>query len=82
MKTYLGVLLAFSVMLQANDMVYDSALIKKAKEAGLVSMPSGKKLKDIQIQKAKESKLAEAYPNKMTKEQIELGKKLYFDPRI
>ena len=82
MKTYLGVLLAFSVMLQANDMVYDSALIKKAKEAGLVSMPSGKKLKDIQIQKAKESKLAEAYPNKITKEQIELGKKLYFDPRI
>lgn len=57
-------------------------LIQKAKESGLEPVPSGKALKDYQLKKAKEIDLATGYNPKMTDAQIELGKKLYFDPRI
>lgn len=57
-------------------------LIQKAKEAGLEPIPSGKDLRDYQLKKAKEIDLATGYNPKMTDAQIELGKKLYFDPRI
>ena len=57
-------------------------LIKKAKDSGLQPLPSGKELKDYQMQKIKEGKIAEGYAAKLTPAQIELGKKLYFDPRI
>ncbi|MDO7252838.1 cytochrome-c peroxidase [Helicobacter cappadocius] len=57
-------------------------LIKKAKEAGLEPIPSGKELRDYQLKKVKEIDLATGYNPKLTDAQIELGKKLYFDPRI
>ncbi|PAF44504.1 cytochrome-c peroxidase [Helicobacter sp. 11S02596-1] len=60
----------------------NQALIQKAKEAGLEPIPSGKALRDYQLQKAKDTNLATGYSPKMTPAQIELGKKLYFDPRI
>lgn len=57
-------------------------LIEKAKDSGLEPIPSGKMLSDYQLKKAKETDLATGYNPKMTPAQIELGKKLYFDPRI
>lgn len=57
-------------------------LVKKALGAGLEPIPMGKDLVDYQLKKAKESDLATGYKNKMTSAQIDLGKKLYFDPRI
>lgn len=57
-------------------------LIEKAKDSGLEPIPSGKMLSDYQLKKAKETDLATSYNPKMTPAQIELGKKLYFDPRI
>ncbi|PAF48118.1 cytochrome C biogenesis protein CcsA [Helicobacter sp. 12S02634-8] len=57
-------------------------LIQKAKAAGLEPIPTGNALTAYQLKKAKESDLATGYNPKMTKAQIELGKKLYFDPRI
>lgn len=55
-------------------------VLKQAKEAGLQAMPTGKALKDAQLQRAKT--LGIKVKNLMTKEQIELGKNLFFDPRI
>ncbi|PAF43804.1 cytochrome-c peroxidase [Helicobacter sp. 11S03491-1] len=57
-------------------------LIQKAKNSGLQPIPSGKALAAYQLQKAKDTDLATGYNPKMTQAQIELGKKLYFDPRI
>ncbi|WP_104697365.1 MULTISPECIES: cytochrome-c peroxidase [unclassified Helicobacter] len=55
-------------------------LLKKVQDAGLQPIPEGKELQQYQMQKAESLKVG--YKPLMTKEQIELGKKLYFDPRI
>lgn len=55
-------------------------LLKKVQDAGLKPIPEGKELQQYQLQKAEGLKTG--YKPLMTKEQIELGKKLYFDPRI
>ncbi|PAF50626.1 cytochrome-c peroxidase [Helicobacter sp. 13S00477-4] len=57
-------------------------LIQKAKDSGLEPIPTGKALKEYQLKKAQETDLATGYNPKMTDTQIELGKKLYFDPRL
>lgn len=54
--------------------------LKKALDTGLKPIPEGKTLEDYQLKKAKE--LNTGYKNLMTPAQIELGKKLYFDPRL
>ncbi len=51
----------------------DAELLKAAKNAGLKAIPADKK---------ELLKLVEDKTNVMTKEKIELGKKLYFDPRL
>ena len=50
-----------------------SALIKNAKDAGL---------KPIPVDKKELLKLIDNKDNKITADKIELGKKLYFDPRL
>lgn len=60
----------------------DKELIQKAKEAGLKPIPSGSELQKIQKEKIKNGKIATEYNASLTKAQIELGKKLYFDPRL
>jgi len=53
--------------------VMASPLVKQAKEAGLVAIPADK---------AAVMKLIDNPKNHLTPEKIELGKKLYFDPRL
>ena len=60
--------------------VNSSVLLKEAKDAGLLAMPQGEELKVLQIKKIKE--MGVKSKKVLTKEQIELGKMLYFDPRI
>lgn len=55
-------------------------ILQLAKDAGLEAMPSGKALKEFQMQKVRE--LGIKTKKLMTKEQIELGKMLFFDPRL
>lgn len=55
-------------------------LLKKVQDAGLKPLPEGKELQQYQNKKAQE--LQVGYKPLMTKEQIELGKKLFFDPRL
>ncbi len=55
-------------------------LLKKAQDAGLKPLPEGKELSKYQLKKAEA--LQVGYKPLMTKEQIELGKKLFFDPRL
>ena len=75
--TFFASLLAiFSLEVSANP----ADLLKKAKEAGLMSLPEGKEL--IQYQNKKIEDLKIGYKPLMTKDQIELGKKLFFDPRL
>ena len=57
-------------------------LLEKARGAGLKPIPQGKDLAAYQQAQIKQHKLAEAYKPKLTQAQIELGKKLYFDPRL
>lgn len=61
-------LIGISVSLSANE-----ALIKKAKEAGLKPIPN--EISEL-------LKVIDNPKNRLTKEKIELGKKLYFDPRL
>ncbi|WP_027327224.1 cytochrome-c peroxidase [Helicobacter pametensis] len=77
MKKLLGISIACSALLIAGSA---EDVLKMAKDAGLEAMPKGKKLKEIQMQKVKE--LGIRSRKLLTKEQIELGKMLYFDPRI
>jgi len=56
-----------------TTVVMASPLMKQAKEAGLVAIPADK---------AAVMKLIDNPKNKLTPEKIELGKKLYFDPRL
>lgn len=65
--------LAVLTSLFANASIESDALIKKAKSAGLVAIPSDKK--DL-------FKLIDNPKNHLTNAKIELGKKLYFDPRL
>jgi len=60
-----------SVALGASVMA--SPLAKQAKDAGLVAIPASQ---------AAVMKLIDNPKNKLTPEKIELGKKLYFDPRL
>lgn len=55
-------------------------LLKKVQDAGLKPLTEGKELQQYQNKKAQE--LQVGYKPLMTKEQIELGKKLFFDPRL
>lgn len=59
-----------------------SDLIAKAKDSGLMPIPTGKALSEYQQQKIKTTKIAQGYSPLLTQDQIELGKKLYFDPRL
>ena len=61
-------LIGISVSLSASE-----ALIKKAKEAGLKPIPN--EISEL-------LKVIDNPKNRLTKEKIELGKKLYFDPRL
>ena len=56
-----------------TTVVMASPLMKQAKDAGLVAIPADK---------AAVMKLIDNPKNKLTPEKIELGKKLYFDPRL
>ncbi|MCE3038936.1 cytochrome-c peroxidase [Helicobacter anatolicus] len=72
--------LLFVAALLALDASNPQDVLKKAKESNLKPIPEGKELKAYQLKKAQE--LEVGYKPLMTDEQIELGKKLYFDPRI
>ncbi|UOR43598.1 cytochrome-c peroxidase [Helicobacter pylori] len=74
----LGVCLAFSCAHALSDM----DLIKKARESQLEPMPMGKALKEYQIKKTKDVGIGTKNSEIMTPAQVELGKMLYFDPRI
>ena len=63
-------LLVASVSALAMD---DAALVKKAQEAGLKPIPQSK----LEV-----LKLVDNAKNPMTDCKVELGKKLYFDPRL
>ncbi|BCZ18119.1 Cytochrome c551 peroxidase [Helicobacter sp. NHP19-003] len=81
LQTSLCAFLALSVPLCAQKKTDSTGLIKKALEAHLVPMPTGKDLDKYLEQRVRE--LGLAYKGAvMTKGQIELGKKLYLDPRI
>lgn len=69
---YFALILAASLSLHAS-------LLTDAKDAGLAPIPTGKAL--LKIQLLKTSKLLKGH-KRMTKDEIALGKKLYFDPRI
>lgn len=66
MKIALSLALATASIMAAN-------LVDVAKEAGLKAIPSSK---------AELMKLIDNEKNKITDEKVELGKKLYFDPRL
>ncbi|MBN2782207.1 MAG: cytochrome-c peroxidase [Campylobacterales bacterium] len=68
MKTLVSLSIAATIAVSAN-----ADLIKDAKDAGLVAIPSS-----ITAQ----MELVDNKENPMTEAKIELGKKLYFDPRL
>ncbi len=74
-------LLATSINAQTTHTT-GKELIQKAKDSGLKPMPTGSELKAYQLEKIKSGNIASKYGAKLTPAQIELGKKLYFDPRI
>ena len=63
--------ITLSIIVSATVMA--SPLVKQAKDAGLVAIPADK---------AAVMKLVDNPKNHLTPEKIELGKKLYFDPRL
>jgi len=65
-------IVALSVVLTISSIASD-ALIKKATDAGLKPIPTDKK---------ELLKLIDNKDNKITPDRVELGKKLYFDPRL
>lgn len=68
-----SILLVTGVIASTNSKVVVDALAKQALDVGLKPIPrDAKELKSI----------TEDKNNKFTKEKIELGKKLYFDPRL
>ena len=70
-STSLAFIVVLSTLSYAN--IDDDALIKKVKEAGLKPIPSNQK---------ELMKLIDNPKNPITKEKVELGKKLYFEPRL
>ncbi|NPA28360.1 MAG: cytochrome-c peroxidase [Epsilonproteobacteria bacterium] len=60
-------------LLVATNMVFANSLIDEAKKAGLKPIPKDKE---------ELNKLIDNPKNKLTPEKIELGKKLYFEPRL
>lgn len=69
---FISTIVASSLFANSND------LIKEAKDAGLIPLPSSKaKLEELIEKSAPDSK-----EFKTTKERVELGKMLYFDPRL
>ncbi|MCE3047665.1 cytochrome-c peroxidase, partial [Helicobacter kayseriensis] len=77
MKRLIGFMVLFMATLFATS---PNQILKMAKDSGLEAMPKGKELKNFQIQKIKE--LGIKAKKVFTQEQIELGKMIYFDPRI
>ncbi len=71
-----------TIAFAASTLPSDKELLAKAKDSFLQPIPMGKELVDFQQQKIKETGLAKDYKPLLTKEQVELGKKLYFDPRL
>lgn len=55
-------------------------LLNLAKDSGLEAMPAGRELKKFQLKKVEE--LGIKTKKLSTKDQVELGKMLYFDPRL
>lgn len=74
MKKLIYLLSAGTLLLAGGTSLKDDAL-----KAGLKPIPTGQALLKIQLEKTKG--LVKGH-KRMTKEQIALGKKLYFDPRI
>lgn len=74
-----GICSILSLTLYAQD---PKELLQKAKNAGLLPLPSGKELLKYQQEKIKQQNIAQDYNAKLTTKQVELGKKLYFDPRL
>lgn len=72
----IGAVVAVSLLFAGNS----QELLKLAKDSGLEAMPSGKELKDFQLKKIREFGIKTK--KLFTQEQIELGKMLYFDPRL
>lgn len=70
---FFGSLALCTTALFAND----AALLQKVKDAGIVAMP-----KDAQALFKLTEESADAKSNPSTKAKVELGKKLYFDPRL
>nr|WP_194146723.1 cytochrome-c peroxidase [Helicobacter bilis] len=71
-----------AIAFAASAIPSDKELLQKAKDSSLDPMPTGKELAAFQQQKIKETGVAKGYSPLLTKDQIELGKKLYFDPRL
>ncbi|KAB0612414.1 cytochrome-c peroxidase [Campylobacter hyointestinalis] len=73
-----GSVLFLSSVLVASSMfaISDADLLKEAKNAGLVALPSDQKQVDAML------KEIGVKPNKFSEAKAELGKKLYFEPRL
>ncbi len=73
-----GSFLVLSSLLVASSMfaISDADLLKEAKNAGLVALPSDQKQVDAML------KEIGVEPNKYTDAKAELGKKLYLEPRL
>lgn len=73
-----GSVLFLSSVLVASSMfaISDADLLKEAKNAGLVALPSDQKQVDAML------KEIGVTPNKFSEAKAELGKKLYFEPRL
>lgn len=65
--------ISLSILLGASTLFASSALIQKAKDSGLEAIPA---------QKAQLMKLIDDPKDPITKDKVELGKKLYLDPRL
>ena len=57
-------------------------LMEDARDAGLLPMPQGKDLEDYQRLHIEKQNIIKNYSPKFTPTQIELGKKLFFEPRL
>ncbi|MDK2047810.1 cytochrome-c peroxidase, partial [Aliarcobacter butzleri] len=64
--------ISLSILLGASTL-FATSLVQKAKDSGLEAIPA---------QKAQLMKLIDDPKDPITKEKVDLGKKLYFDPRL
>ena len=74
----LSMICAISMLKSQNS----KELIEKAEDAGLLPMPQGKDLEDYQKLIIEKHSIIKNYSPKLTSTQIELGKKLFFEPRL